>query len=134
MSSTEIKQARAMYYGMVTYIDEQFGRILDKLKELGLRENTIVVYTSDHGEMAGEHGLWYKNSFLEASATAPLIFSYPKTLPVNKKINASSMLLDIFPTLCDLTDISQPNDLEGKSLLPLMNGDCLLYTSDAADE
>ena len=123
MSSTEIKQARAMYYGMVTYIDEQFGRILDKLKELGLRENTIIVYTSDHGEMAGEHGLWYKNSFLEASATAPLIFSYPRALPVNKKINASSMLLDIFPTLCELSDISQPNDLEGKSLLPLMNGD-----------
>jgi len=122
MSSTEIKQARAMYYGMVTYIDEQFGRILDKLKELGLRENTIIVYTSDHGEMAGEHGLWYKNSFLEASVAAPLIFSYPKTLPINKKINASSMLLDIFPTLCDLSDIGQPNDLEGTSLLPLMSG------------
>ena len=122
MSSAEIKHARAMYYGMVTYIDEQFGRVLEKLNELGLRENTIIVYTSDHGEMAGEHGLWYKNSFLEASVAAPLIFSYPKTLPVNKKINASSMLLDIFPTLCDLSDIGQPNDLEGKSLLPLMNG------------
>ena len=111
-----------MYYGMATYIDEQFGRVLEKLNELGLRENTIIVYTSDHGEMAGEHGLWYKNSFLEASVAAPLIFSYPKTLPVNKKINASSMLLDIFPTLCDLSDIGQPNDLEGKSLLPLMSG------------
>ena len=122
MSSAEIKHARAMYYGMVTYIDEQFGRVLEKLNELGLRENTIIVYTSDHGEMAGEHGLWYKNSFLEASVAAPLIFSYPKTLPVNKKINASSMLLDIFPTLCDLSDIGQPNDLEGKSLLPLMSG------------
>ena len=122
MSSAEIKHARAMYYGMVTYIDEQFGRVLEKLNELGLRENTIIVYTSDHGEMAGEHGLWYKNSFLEASVAAPLIFSYPKTLPINKKINASSMLLDIFPTLCDLSDIGQPNDLEGKSLLPLMNG------------
>ena len=122
MSSAEIKHARAMYYGMVTYIDEQFGRVLEKLNELGLRENTIIVYTSDHGEMAGEHGLWYKNSFLEASVAAPLIFSYPKTLPVNKKINESSMLLDIFPTLCDLSDIGQPNDLEGKSLLPLMNG------------
>ena len=122
MSSAEIKHARAMYYGMVTYIDEQFGRVLEKLNELGLRENTIIVYTSYHGEMAGEHGLWYKNSFLEASVAAPLIFSYPKTLPVNKKINASSMLLDIFPTLCDLSDIGQPNDLEGKSLLPLMSG------------
>ena len=122
MSSAEIKHARAMYYGMVTYIDEQFGRVLEKLNELGLRENTIIVYTSDHGEMAGEHGLWYKNSFLEASVAAPLIFSYPKTLPINKKINASSMLLDIFPTLCDLSDIGQPDDLEGKSLLPLMSG------------
>jgi choline-sulfatase len=122
LTDTQTRMARAMYYGMVTYIDDQIGKILNKLDQLGLRENTIIVYTSDHGELAGEHGLWYKNSFYESSVSVPFIWSFPKRLPTKTRINAHVMNMDIFPTLCELCEIPVPNNLEGSSLLPLMMG------------
>tara|TARA_B100001093_G_scaffold206444_1_gene198433 strand:+ start:1194 stop:2600 length:1407 start_codon:yes stop_codon:yes gene_type:complete len=122
MSDSQTQKARDIYYGMIGFIDDQVGRILSKLDECGLREDTIIVYISDHGEMAGEHGLWYKNAFYEASAAVPMIWSYPKVLDQNKKHSAHTMLLDVFPTLCDLCSISKPDVLEGKSLLPILKG------------
>ncbi|MCF7848664.1 MAG: sulfatase-like hydrolase/transferase [Kiritimatiellales bacterium] len=122
LNDAQIKTARAHYYGMVTYIDDQVQALLDKLDELNLRDKTIIVYTSDHGEMAGEHGLWYKNCFYEASVGIPFIWSFPARLPQGMRISAPVMNMDIFPTLCDLCDVPQPDDLQGKSLLPLIDG------------
>jgi choline-sulfatase len=122
MTDAQIKKARAIYYGMVTYMDGQIGKVLKKLDELGLRENTIILYTADHGELAGEHGLWYKNSFYEASVSVPHIWSFPKRLPRNQRIGAHVMNMDIFPTLCELCGVPAPKDLEGSSLVPLMTG------------
>ncbi len=122
LTDVQIKKARAMYYGMITYIDGEIAKILNKLDLLGLRDNTIILYTADHGELAGEHGLWYKNSFYEASASVPLIWSFPKRLPTKQRIDAHVMNMDIFPTLCELCGISTPEGLEGGSLLPLMTG------------
>ncbi|MDO8545277.1 MAG: sulfatase-like hydrolase/transferase, partial [Opitutaceae bacterium] len=76
-TTEDIQRTRAMYYGMVTYVDEEFGRIMRKLDELGLREKTIIVYTADHGEMLGDRGIWYKNSFYDGSVTIPFIWSFP---------------------------------------------------------
>jgi choline-sulfatase len=115
-------RAKAMYYGMVTYVDEEYGRILKKLDELGLRENTIIIYTADHGEMLGERGIWYKNSFYDGSASIPFIWSFPKELQQGKVVSAPAMNMDIFPTLCDLCKLPKPNGLEGSSLVPLMKG------------
>ncbi|MEO0416574.1 MAG: sulfatase-like hydrolase/transferase, partial [Verrucomicrobiota bacterium] len=120
MTDAQTKKARAVYYGMVQFIDSQIGRILKKLDEKGLRENTIIVYLSDHGEMAGEHGLWYKNAFYQASAAVPMIISHPKTLDVGKQVDANVMLTDLFPTLCDMCGIDRPDELQGRSLVPLM--------------
>ena len=107
---------------MVTYVDEEFGRILKKLDDLGLREKTIILYTADHGEMLGDRGIWYKNSFYDGSASIPFIWSFPKALPQGKVVNAPAMNMDIFPTLCDLCDLPQPPGLEGVSLAPVMKG------------
>jgi len=107
---------------MVTYVDEEFGRILKRLDELGLRDKTIILYTSDHGEMLGDRGLWYKNSFYDGAASIPFIWSFPKKLPQGKVVSAPAMNMDIFPTLCDLCGLPKPSGLEGYSLLPLLNG------------
>lgn len=119
-TSEEVLRAKALYYGMVTYVDEEYGRIIKKLDDLGLRKNTIIVYTSDHGEMLGERGIWYKNSFYDGSACIPMIWSFPKALPQGTVVGTPAMNMDIFPTLCDLCNLPQPAGLEGRSLLPVM--------------
>ena len=118
----EVMRTKALYYGMVTYVDEEFGRILKKLDDLGLRDNTIILYTADHGEMLGDRGIWYKNSFYDGSASIPFIWSFPKALPQGKVVSMPAMNMDIFPTLCDLCGLPQPPGLEGTSLAPVMKG------------
>ncbi|MCC6419704.1 MAG: sulfatase-like hydrolase/transferase [Gemmataceae bacterium] len=122
LSEAQIRRALEIYYGMVTYMDEQIGAMLKKLDALGLRENTIVLYTSDHGEMGGEHGLWYKNSFYEASARIPMAWSWPKAIRRGARIGAPAMNLDILPTLCELCGLDKPAGLEGRSLAGLLAG------------
>ena len=73
----QIRVARAAYYGLVTYMDDKIGRLVGALRETGQLEDTLVVYTSDHGELAGDHGLWWKNSFYEQASRVPLILSWP---------------------------------------------------------
>lgn len=116
ISPEQIMKARAIYFGMVSYIDEQFGRIIRELKEQGLYDNTIIVYTSDHGEMNGEHGLWYKNSFYDPSVSVPFIWSYPGRIKEGQISNDPVMILDILPTLCDLCSLEKPGEMDGNSL------------------
>jgi choline-sulfatase len=116
LTEAQIKKARAVYYGMVTYIDDQIKDILKKV------EKTIILYIADHGEMGGEHGLWYKNSFYEASARIPFVWSFPKAIPQGVKIDTPVMNMDVFPTLCDLCGLEKPAGLEGRSLIPLIKG------------
>lgn len=118
----DILRTKAIYYGMVTYVDEEFGRILRKLDELGLREKTIIVYTADHGEMLGDRGIWYKNSFYDGSATIPFIWSFPKALSQGKVVRTPAMNMDVLPTLCDLCALPKPSGLEGSSLVPVLTG------------
>jgi len=122
LTDAQIDKARAIYFGMVTYMDSLIGEILKKIDDLGLREKTIILYTSDHGEMAGEHGLWYKNSFYEASVRIPMIWSFPREIPQAKSIDATVMNMDILPTLCELCGLPKPEGLHGRSFLPLMKG------------
>ncbi|MBI5769385.1 MAG: sulfatase-like hydrolase/transferase [Verrucomicrobia bacterium] len=122
-TDADILRTKAIYYGMVTYVDEEFGRILRRLDELGLRDNTIIVYTADHGEMLGDRGIWYKNSFYDGSATIPFIWSFPQALPPGRVVATPAMNLDVFPTLCELAGLPTPAGLEGRSLLPVLRGD-----------
>lgn len=106
------------YYAAVAQLDENIGRILDKLESCGLREKTVVIYTSDHGEQLGYHGLWWKCCMFEQSARIPLIIACPDRQA--KKIEQPVSLVDLFPTICDLLKIPQPENISGQSLQTLM--------------
>lgn len=111
---------------MISYVDILVGQLIDELKRLGLYDDTIIVLTSDHGEMFGEHGMWYKRTFYEESLRVPLIISCPKRYrPAVRKEIVS--LVDLFPTVLEFTGSSEaespPGDLDGSSLLPLLDGD-----------
>jgi choline-sulfatase len=95
-----IRNALAAYYGMVTFLDEQIGIVLEALDQAGLTADTRVTYTSDHGEMLGEHGLWWKSSMYEASVAVPLILSGPD-VPVGKVVQTNASLIDCFPTIVE---------------------------------
>lgn len=114
------RDLRHGYYACVSFTDAQIGRLLSKLDELGLRENTIVVLWGDHGWKLGEHGMWAKHTNFEIDANAPLIVSDPriKTPPAHSK--ALVEFVDIYPTLCDLAGLSKPEALEGTSFVPLL--------------
>ncbi len=120
-TETVIRDQLAEYYGMVTHLDEQVGRILAALAESGQAENTIVIYAADNGLALGSHGLLGKQSVFEHSMRVPLIVAGPG-IPKGKSTQAFSYLLDIFPTLCDVLGIQPPPHLEGASLRPIWEG------------
>lgn len=123
MTSTP-EQRRASiraYLACVSYVDAQAGRLLASLKEQGLLENTIVIFTSDHGWHLGEHGLWHKRSLFEESVRVPLIVSAPGMKGNGRTSLGLAELTDLYPTLCDLCGIPAPSHLQGKSLRPVLN-------------
>jgi len=116
-----IRDQLAEYYGLITHLDAQIGRILDTLKRKGLADNTIIIYAADNGLALGSHGLLGKQSVYEHSMRVPLIISGPG-IPAGKSTRAFTYLLDLFPTICELASVPPPPDIEGKSLKPLWDG------------
>ena len=108
------------YLACVSYVDAQAGYVLAALQRLNLTENTIVIFTSDHGWHLGEHGLWHKRSLFEESARVPLLI-HASGMQAKGRSRSLVELLDLYPTLCDLCDIPPPKTLQGKSLRPLLN-------------
>ena len=129
MDDLELKKGLRGYYASVTYMDEQVGRVVDALDELGLRDNTIVVFVSDHGFHLGEHTLWQKSSLMEESARVPLIISHPK-LGKGGEIFRIVELIDLYPTISLLAGLTPPVGIQGTSLLNELTGD----DSRAADD
>ncbi len=115
-----IRRARAVYYGLVTYLDDQIGLLLDALDETGQREDTVVIYMSDHGELLGEHGLWYKCNFYEGSAHVPLIIA--GVGKAGQRIPAVTSNVDLTATLLDLAGLTSISPIDGDSLIPLLMG------------
>ena len=113
----EIKEA---YYATISFVDAQVGRILDQLETSGLDKNTVVVFTSDHGYHLGEHGHWQKNTLFENATRVPLIISAPSSENKGVKSISPVELIDLYPTLMDLTNINTPEHVVGKSLKPIM--------------
>jgi arylsulfatase A-like enzyme len=109
------------YYAAVAYVDAQVGRVLDKLDQLGLSENTIVLFTSDHGYMLGEHFKWQKRHLFDESTQVPFILSVPWMKETHgKKTGKLTELIDLYPTLAELTGLECPSSVQGKSLVPLL--------------
>ena len=119
----ETRKARAAYYACCEFLDETVGDLLALLERDGFLDNTIIVYTTDHGEMAGEHGQWWKSSYYEAAARVPLIVCDKQIQQSHgARITAPVELNDLFPTLCARAGIPTPDDLDGADLTNLMSG------------
>jgi iduronate 2-sulfatase len=108
------------YYACVSFVDAQIGKILAELDRLGLRDNTVIVFWSDHGFQLGDQGNWTKHTNYELATHSPLIISYPGMKKKGSRTASLVEYVDIFPTICDLTGVTPPEYLEGVSLLPLM--------------
>jgi choline-sulfatase len=114
-----VLRARAAYLACIDFLDEVLGEFLRTLDDAGLLENTVIVYTSDHGELAGEHGLWWKDAWHEASARVPWSVQLPAHREGTRdpaEISTPVSLIDLFPTLCGIAGIEAPDDLDGTDL------------------
>jgi len=108
----------SQYDGAISYSDAQIGRLLDSLRTLGLNENTLVILTSDHGEMLGEHDLYFThNSSFEENIRVPLIIKLPRLFPEGEVISKQVSLVDIAPTVLEVIGLKKPNYMQGESLL-----------------
>lgn len=122
VDARQVRDARHAYYGAISYVDEQIGKLLHTLEQTGQAENTIIVFTSDHGDMLGERDLWYKMNFFEPASRVPLIVHAPRRFGAHR-VAASVSLADVLPTLVELAHGNAaapdyPPEVVGHSLLP----------------
>jgi choline-sulfatase len=120
-SREEQRRALAGYYACVDYVDDCIGELLRGLEQAGCLEDTYVFYMSDHGDMAGEHGLWWKRTYYDASSGVPLLVSGPD-IAAGAAHSVPVELVDLFPTCCDWAGVETPDGLDGESLAPLLGG------------
>ncbi|MEP0711325.1 sulfatase-like hydrolase/transferase [Algoriphagus sp.] len=109
------------YYALITHLDEQIGRIIQTLKDNDQYDNTIIVYAADNGLAAGSHGLLGKQSLYEHSTKVPMIIKGPG-VPQNETFDAMVYLYDLYPTLSELAGLPKPSQVDGESLVPILNG------------
>ncbi len=114
------REALQAYYASISFMDAQVGRVVDALERLGLADNTIIVFTSDHGYHMGEHGLWQKQSLFEGSARVPLLIVAPGVSKEGSVAKSPVSHLDLYPTLIELAGVKGPDNLQGQSLVPLL--------------
>lgn len=130
-----IRRATASYYAMTETVDRHFAKILQSLKDLGQNiDDWIIVYTSDHGEMLGQHGIWEKTRFYEASVRVPLIIRWPKHFNGDRHIHENVNLCDLFATLCDLAELEIPQNLDSRSLKPLLQGNTKNWKNESISQ
>jgi len=120
VSEAEILRARTAYWALVDRMDAMIGQILDALRDSGMEENTLIAYTSDHGEQLGEHGLWWKQTFYEYSARVPLILSWPGALPQGMRCSRVISQYDLNATLLVSLGAPELPNSHGRNLLPLL--------------
>jgi choline-sulfatase len=126
VTDSQVLSARRAYYAAISYVDEQFGLILETLRETELDKHTVIVLCGDHGEMLGERGLWYKMTFFEGGARVPMVIRAPSIF-TPRVVGQSVSNVDLLPTLLDLAGL-QPGDaapLDGRSLVPLARGESI---------
>lgn len=128
MNEKDHKMVRAAYWAMVDLIDHQIGRLIDSLKETEQWGNTIVIFTSDHGEMLGDHGIYWKGPyFYEPAVHVPLIITYPQEITKEQKSEALVELTDLAPTLLEAAGMKKDPGMQGKSLWHILKGEKSLH-------
>ena len=121
VTEQHIRNARHAYYANISYVDDWVGQLVRTLSICGMSDDTVVVFTADHGDMLGERGLWYKMNFFEPACRIPLIVSGPGVQPGTAPEHVS--LIDLLPTLVELAGGTCPPEADGASLVPLLGGD-----------
>jgi arylsulfatase len=117
------RRVTAAYYAMCELLDDQVGRIMQALEDTGQRENTIVIFMSDHGEMLGDHGLYFKGPhFYDEAIRVPLVISWPQRFQSGLRIDGLTELIDLVPTLLESCGLSIPDRVQGRSLLSHLTG------------
>src|SRR5579884_2548804 len=134
LTAEEIQRARRGYFAMTSYFDDKVGALVGELGRLGLLDNTIVIVTSDHGDMVGEHGMWFKRSAREWSARVPLIVSSPGRYPSGRRIRENVSLVDLYPSLLSMAGVEipleLPLELDGHDFTPLLRGELVDWPNE----
>jgi len=112
-----VRKGRELYYGLTQWLDARIGQVLTALQNSSVAENTIVIYTADHGENMGEHGLWWKNCMYEHAARVPLIISWPKRWKPGQSRYQACSLVDVVQTIAAIGQAPTPDDWNGDSML-----------------
>ncbi len=122
-----MQRARAAYFAYLAFLDAQIGRLVETMNRSGDLRDSLTLFTSDHGEMLGDHHLWRKTYAYEASARVPFILRPPASMPAPRNVEIAAPITvgweDIMPTLLDAADVAIPASVEGRSVLPLVRGD-----------
>lgn len=134
VTEDEILRARTAYWGLVTRMDIMIGEILTALRQNGLDQNTVILYSSDHGEQVGEHGLWWKQTFYEHSVKVPAILSWRGNLPEGVRCARIISALDLNATMLDALDAPPLPNSRGRSVLPLFRNDRIDWEDVAFSE
>ncbi|NIA71338.1 choline-sulfatase [Pelagibius litoralis] len=124
LTAQDYRNARHGYYGMISYVDDLFGELMQALRDSGYADNTVILFASDHGDMIGERGMWFKKTLFDPAIRVPLMISHPAIGP--RRVREPASLLDIFPTLLSVAGIPKTQiktRLDGKDLTPAMQGE-----------
>ncbi|MFT9206029.1 choline-sulfatase [Acetobacter orientalis] len=119
-TEADVLRAKRAYYGAISYVDHQLGELLAVLQQTGLDKTTAIIFTSDHGEMLGEHGQWYKMSFREGASRIPLLFALPQGQQA--RVDRAVSLADVGETICGLVGAPSAPEVSGRDLTPLLHG------------
>ena len=133
MTPDEHRIAHLRYAAVCTYVDDCFGKVLDKLEEVGELDNTFIFFTSDHGDMMGDHGLFQKGPMYDGSTRVPLLVRFPGTDSEQRRVYEPISQIDLLPTLLDLMDQPIPQGLHGQSWRPFLEGADGFESGDAGD-
>ena len=119
----------AAYYAKVTMVDDNVGRLLEQLRELGLADDTLIIFTADHGNMLGDLNRWFKGAMYEGSARIPLLIKAPPAGPFAASFNRGTVIsnivenIDVMPTLCEMAGVKLPaQGIQGRSMTKLVAG------------
>jgi arylsulfatase A-like enzyme len=123
LNDADITQMKASYYGLISEVDHHIGRLIDHLKASGEYDDTLIIFTVDHGEMLGDHWLWNKGGYFDASYHIPLIIRDPRaTAARGRQVEAFTESVDLMPTILDWLGLDVPVQCDGLSLLPWLGG------------
>lgn len=135
LTGREWLKVRASYYGLVSFVDKQIGRVYDRLSELGILENTLIVLCADHGDMLGDHDLVEKGPFhYDPAIRVPLLVSWPNKLPENREVDEFVQHVDLAPTFLNAANAPIPAGVQGSSLLPVVAGEVKGYEATLTED